>query len=119
MAPKDIPDTIAMIEEEELPIASAGVVGGIASDIGGTPGGVIGGIIGAVATAAPPPPPPVKKTKAQTRAENSRGRLGTEGALNSATQAPIPTAGAAGAYSGDSPIHRNHRKGREDYQSDT
>ena len=61
MAPKEIPNEIAMIEEEELPIAGAGVVGGI-TDIGST-GAVIGGIIGAVQTAAPPPPPPVKKPK--------------------------------------------------------
>ena len=62
MAPKEIPDEIAMIEEEELPMAGAGVVGGIAG-IGGSPGGVIGGIIGSVPSAAPPPPPPVKKPK--------------------------------------------------------
>lgn len=62
MAPKEIPDEIAMIEEDELPIAGAGVVGGIAGGIpGGSPGGVIGGIIGSVPTAAPPPP--VKKPK--------------------------------------------------------
>ena len=61
MAPKEIPDQIAMIEEEELPIAGAGVVGGITSV--GSAGSVIGGLIGAVQTAAPPPPPPVKKPK--------------------------------------------------------
>lgn len=66
MAPKEIPDEIAIIEEDELPppvSGGAGVVGGIAGGVpGGAPGGVIGGIIGSVPTAAPPPPPPpVKK----------------------------------------------------------
>jgi periplasmic protein TonB len=61
MAPKTIPKQIAMIKEEELPPANAGVVGGVPGGVpGGTPGGVIGGIIGSVPTAAPPPPPPPK-----------------------------------------------------------
>jgi periplasmic protein TonB len=58
MAPKTIPKEIAMIKEEELPPAAAGVVGGVPGGVpGGAPGGVIGGIIGAVPSAAPPPPP--------------------------------------------------------------
>lgn len=67
MAPKAIPKEIAMIKEEELPVAAAsgGVVGGVPGGVpGGSPGGVIGGIIGSVPTAAPPPPPPpVKEVK--------------------------------------------------------
>jgi protein TonB len=64
MAPKVIPQDIAMIKEEELPppMSAVGVVGGVPGGVpGGTPGGVIGGIIGSVPTAVPPPPPPVKK----------------------------------------------------------
>lgn len=62
-APKQIPKEIAMIKEEELPMAgNVGVVGGVPGGVpGGTPGGVIGGIIGGIPSAAPPPPPPVKK----------------------------------------------------------
>ena len=68
VAPKEIPNEIAVIEEEELPppmSGAAGVVGGVPGGVpGGTPGGVIGGIIGSVPQAAPPPPPPpVKKEK--------------------------------------------------------
>jgi periplasmic protein TonB len=66
MAPKEIPDEIAVIEEDELPPVSGniGVVGGIPGGVpGGTAGGVIGGIIGSVPTAAPPPPPPPVKAK--------------------------------------------------------
>jgi protein TonB len=63
MAPKQIPNEIAIIKEEELPpmAGTPGVVGGVPGGVpGGTPGGVIGGIIGSVPSAAPPPPPPVK-----------------------------------------------------------
>ncbi len=63
MAPKEIPEDIAIIEEDETPPAfsGGGVVGGIAGGVaGGAAGGVIGGIINSVPTAAPPPPPPPK-----------------------------------------------------------
>lgn len=66
MAPKQVPKEIAMIKEDELPIAtSVGVVGGVPGGVpGGAAGGVIGGIIGGVASAAPPPPPPPVKAEA-------------------------------------------------------
>jgi len=61
MAPKQIPKEIAMIKEEEMPPAAAGVVGGVPGGVpGGAAGGVIGGIIG---SAAPPPPPPPPKVE--------------------------------------------------------
>lgn len=64
VAPKDIPDEIAIIEEEELPPMTGAVgVAGIAGGIPGGGGGVIGGILGGVPTAAPPPPPPKPKPK--------------------------------------------------------
>jgi protein TonB len=64
MAPKTIPKEVAMLKEEEMPSAAAGVVGGVPGGVpGGTAGGVIGGIIGSVPTGAPPPPPPPKEDK--------------------------------------------------------
>ncbi|NUN02953.1 MAG: energy transducer TonB, partial [Bryobacteraceae bacterium] len=64
MAPRAVPEKIALIVEEELPPAVSGVVGGVE---GGVPGGMLHGVIGAVVDAAsshaavlpPPPPPPV------------------------------------------------------------
>jgi protein TonB len=78
MAPKQIPKDIAMIKEEELPVAvgNVGVVGGVPGGVpGGAPGGVIGGIIGAVPQAAPPPPPPPVK-KEEKPATPQRIRVG-------------------------------------------
>ncbi len=79
MAPKEIPDEIAVIEEDELPppvSGAAGVVGGVPGGVaGGTPGGVIGGIIGSVPTAAPPPPPP-PKVKPKPKPPPKRIRVG-------------------------------------------
>jgi len=68
MAPKTIPKDIAVIKEEELPMAAnVGVVGGVPGGVpGGTAGGVIGGIIGSVPSAAPPPPPPKEAPKPVT-----------------------------------------------------
>jgi protein TonB len=66
-APKEIPKTIAVIREEDLPpmSSSGGVVGGVPGGVpGGTAGGVIGGIIGGIPSAAPPPA--VKEVKAVT-----------------------------------------------------
>lgn len=67
LAPRQIPEKVAKIEEEELPppvSGAVGVVGGVPGGVpGGTPGGVIGGIIGSVPTAAPPPPPPKVEEK--------------------------------------------------------
>ena len=53
MAPKTIPKDIAMIREEELPMASA--TGGVP---GGIPGGVPGGVPGGLVSSIPGPPPP-------------------------------------------------------------
>ncbi len=61
--PVDIPEDIAIIDEDVAPVASiAGVVGGVPGGaFGGSLGGVIGGIISSTPMVAPPPPPPVKK----------------------------------------------------------
>ena len=61
--PVEIPQEVAIFEEEAPPPASiAGVVGGVPGGaFGGALGGVIGGIISSTPTVAPPPPPPVKK----------------------------------------------------------
>jgi protein TonB len=62
MAPKAIPQEIAMIQEEELPPPSSGVVGVQGGVPGGSPNGVIDSVITAVPTTAPPPSlPPVKE----------------------------------------------------------
>ena len=64
--PVDIPEDVAIFEEEEAPVASiAGVVGGVPGGaFGGALGGVIGSIISSTPMVAPPPPPPVKKKAA-------------------------------------------------------
>ncbi len=61
--PVDIPEDVAIFEEEAAPVASiAGVVGGVPGGaFGGVLGGVIGSIISSTPMVAPPPPPPVKK----------------------------------------------------------
>ena len=61
--PVDIPEDVAIFEEEAVPVASiAGVVGGVPGGaFGGALGGVIGSIISSTPMVAPPPPPPVKK----------------------------------------------------------
>lgn len=57
MAPKEIPKTVAMIQEDTLPPAmNVGQVG----VPGGVPGGLPGGAIGGIDIAPPPPPPPPK-----------------------------------------------------------
>jgi protein TonB len=59
MAPKEVPKTIAVIKEDELPpSAAAGVRSGLD---GGVAIAVLNGILGPVGAAPPPPPPPVKK----------------------------------------------------------
>ncbi|MFB3825705.1 MAG: energy transducer TonB [Bryobacteraceae bacterium] len=80
MAPKAVPKEIAVIKEEELPLASAGAVGVVGGVPGGVPGGqmggVIGGIIGSVPTAAPPPPPPPVKKEEPKPVQVQRIRVG-------------------------------------------
>ena len=63
LAPKEIPEEIAIIKEELPPAADlAGIVGGVPGGVpGGTMGGVIGGIIGSTRLVAPPPPPKAPK----------------------------------------------------------
>lgn len=62
MVPKTIPKEVAIIKEDELPPAAAGiggVVGGVPGGVaGGTPGGVLGSILTQTNALAPPPPPP-------------------------------------------------------------
>jgi len=67
MAPKEIPKSVALIQEDALPppVAGGGVIGGVPGGVPGGAGGVIGGIIGSVPTAAPPPPT-VKEVKPTT-----------------------------------------------------
>ena len=58
VAPKTVPKQVAMIVEEDTPMA-VGVIGGVPGGIpGGSAGGVLGGIISSLPAAAPPPPPP-------------------------------------------------------------
>ena len=67
--PKEIPDEVAIIDEEAPPPAAtiAGVVGGVGGSTGGQIGGILGGIISNTPTVAPPPPPPpVKKAPPPT-----------------------------------------------------
>ncbi len=60
LAPKKIPDQVAMIQEDSLPplASGVGVIGSVPGGIG-SPDGMISGIIN-VAPAAAPPPPAVK-----------------------------------------------------------
>jgi protein TonB len=70
LAPKEIPEEIAIIKEEELPPAVdvAGIVGGVPGGVpGGSAGGVIGGIISSTTLVAPPPPPPKPVTPKRIR----------------------------------------------------
>ena len=70
LAPKEIPEEIAIIKEEELPPAAdvAGIVGGVPGGVpGGSAGGVIGGIISSTPLVAPPPPPPKPVTPKRIR----------------------------------------------------
>lgn len=57
-APTKIPERVAIIREEELPV-DTGVVGGVPGGIsGGQMGGVIGGVIGGIPAPLAPPEPP-------------------------------------------------------------
>ena len=79
LTPKEIPEEIAMIKEEELPPPTAvvGVAGGVPGGVpGGTPGGVIGGIISATPLLAPPPPPkPVTPKRIRVGGNVQKARL--------------------------------------------
>jgi protein TonB len=52
-APTKIPKQIKMIQEDEAPPPSTGVVGGV---VGGVPGGSAGGVIGGIIGSTTPPP---------------------------------------------------------------
>jgi protein TonB len=52
-APTKIPKQIKMIQEDEAPPPSTGVVGGV---VGGVPGGSAGGVIGGIISSNVPPP---------------------------------------------------------------
>lgn len=68
--PKEIPDEIAIIKDEDTPPPAtiAGVVGGVPGGMeGGSVGGVIGGIISSTPSVAPPPPPPPPKKVTPSR----------------------------------------------------
>jgi periplasmic protein TonB len=60
LAPREIPKTVAIIQEEVAPTVSAGVQGGIPSGLGG-----IGIGLGSLGVGAPPPPPPPEVKQAQ------------------------------------------------------
>jgi len=60
MAPREIPKTVAIIQEEVAPTVSAGISGGIPGGIGG-----IGVGLGSLGVGAPPPPPPPEVKQAQ------------------------------------------------------
>jgi periplasmic protein TonB len=67
-APSRIPKTIKMIQEEEAPPASAGVIGGVE---GGVPGGQVNGVLGSLlptthTTGAPIVAPPPKRLRIST-----------------------------------------------------
>jgi protein TonB len=52
-APTKIPKQIKMVQEDESPAPSTGVIGGV---VGGVPGGSAGGVIGGLIGSAAPPP---------------------------------------------------------------
>jgi protein TonB len=52
-APTKIPKQVKMIQEDEAPPPSTGVVGGV---VGGVPGGSTGGVIGGIIGSTTPPP---------------------------------------------------------------
>jgi periplasmic protein TonB len=52
-APTKIPKQVKMIQEDEAPPPSTGVVGGV---VGGVPGGSAGGVIGGIIGSTTPPP---------------------------------------------------------------
>ena len=52
-APTKIPKQVKMIQEDEAPPPSTGVVGGV---VGGVPGGSTGGVIGGIIGSTAPPP---------------------------------------------------------------
>jgi protein TonB len=52
-APTKIPKQVKMIQEDEAPPPSTGVVGGV---VGGVPGGSAGGVIGGIISSNVPPP---------------------------------------------------------------
>ena len=52
-APTKIPKQVKMIQEDEAPPPSTGVVGGV---VGGVPGGSAGGVIGSIVGSTAPPP---------------------------------------------------------------
>jgi periplasmic protein TonB len=59
VAPRTVPNKIAMIKDMPAPSADIGVVGGVVGGVpGGQPGGVLGSVLSAVPSPAPPPPPP-------------------------------------------------------------
>lgn len=60
LAPREIPKTVAIIQEEVAPTVSAGIQGGIPSGLGG-----IGIGLGSLGVGAPPPPPPPEVKQAQ------------------------------------------------------
>jgi protein TonB len=68
LAPKTIPDNVALIQEDSLPpsLGPGGVVGSIPTGVPGGTSGMINGIITSVST-APPPPPAVKDPKPTTQ----------------------------------------------------
>jgi protein TonB len=55
LAPSRIPRTVKIIEEEEPPAGSVGVVGGVEGGVpGGQPNGVLGSLLSSTHSAAPP-----------------------------------------------------------------
>ena len=80
MAPKEIPKTVAIIQEDALPPSSnIGAVGGVP---GGVPGGIPGGVIGGLGVAPPPPPPPPKVEVVKPKDEGPRRIGGQVAAAN-------------------------------------
>ena len=70
--PSKIPKKVQMIQEDEAPPPSTGVVGGV---VGGVPGGSAGGVIGGLISSTAPPPTVAKPQKLRISSGVAEGLL--------------------------------------------
>jgi len=77
--PTKIPEKVKIVQEEEAPPTTAGVMGGVPGGVpGGSMGGVIGGIIGTSTAAVPK----VAVSKMRVSSGVSAGLFDTQGGPN-------------------------------------